>query len=463
MIEELETLAPLHSFESEQMVIGGVLINNTAIDEAVSMKEQDFFLPTHRKAWRAMQALSGQGKEISVVSVEAWLEERGDTENGLLGYLAGCQMNTPSAANIAHYVSIVKDRAVQRSLAAALEMAAIDLRKPGLTVAQRIDQVTQLVNDAAEQRETMEPKSLAEVLHDCLGEFMRRHDADGEITGLPTGFVDLDRMTGGLKGGNLVIVAGRPSMGKSTFAFNIAENVTRAGKAVLAFTLEMSSREQGFRTIASLASIPMDDLNAGKFSDEEDWNRLTNFVQTSPDYRFHLDERTDITIAELRATARRLKRRRGLDLILVDYIGLMVQDNSNAVAEISNITRGLKLLAKELDIPIIALAQLNRKVEERADKRPLMSDLRDSGSIEQDADIVLMIYRDDYYDKHSPGKGYGECLIRKQRNGPTGEIAMLFEGHFARYRNAVQHEYFSAFQRAKEDKTSNRRKGGFEL
>lgn len=447
--------APLYSLEAEQSVIGACLLDSRALDDAALLKEADFFDPMNRKTWRAMQSMQASGEAVDAISVESWLDERGESDINTLAYLVTCVQNVQSSANIGRYVAIVRERAAQRAMATALDQAAMAIREPGSAVGERIDRAMQLVTEAVEKREIAEPRSLREVLMDCLTEFNRRYEGDSQIHGLPTGFVDLDSKTGGLKGGNLVIVAGRPGMGKSTFAFNVAENVARHGGLVLAFTLEMSSMEQGFRTLASLGGIRMDALNSGAFGDE-DWDRLGAAVNTGSELRFFLDERTDISIAELRATARRMKRKNGLDLIVLDYIGLMVRDNSNAVAEISNITRGLKLLAKELDIPVIALAQLNRGVEQRTDKRPLMSDLRDSGSIEQDADIVLMMYRDDYYHEHSPVVGFGECLIRKQRNGPTGAVALKFEGQHARYLTAVQHEYFNLIDRKPAGKSSSK-------
>lgn len=448
-----------HSREAEQMVIGALLIDGNKFDEVDALvSEGDFFEMQHRHIYRAMVALHSSRQPLDIMTVSNWMEQHGAAVEGLFTYLYEVQQNTPSSAYVKRYAEIVASYGQQRAMLDALDKATREVVAPGKPIAERIDVAQELVMGVAEAKAGYEPRHISAIMQDCINELDRRYSGDGDIHGLRTGFIDFDKLTGGLKPGNLVIVAGRPSMGKSTFAFNIGEQVGRDHGVVLAFSLEMGDTEQGFRTIASQGGIHADRLASGRFSDA-DWEGLSKAAAIGAQMKFFIDERSRVTVSDIRITARKLKKKEGLALIVLDYLGLMVRNADRANAELTDISRELKLLAKELEVPVIALAQLNRGVEARTDKRPLLSDLRDSGAIEQDADLVVMMYRDEYYYPDSQFKGMGEAIIRKQRNGPLGTVPLVFEGHHSRYRNADWNEWSERREQAEAPKPPQRPSG----
>jgi replicative DNA helicase len=340
----------------------------------------------------------------------------------------------PSASNIRRYAEIVRERAILRKLVTASdEIATNAFNTQGRAVAQILDEAEQKIFNIGEEGSRMKQgfQAMPQLVVDLLDRVQEMADNQNDITGVPTGFVDFDRMTSGLQPGDLVVLAARPSMGKTALAINIAEHVAlNEGLPVAVFSMEMGASQLAVRIVGSIGRVDQGHLRTGKLSDDE-WPRLTEAIEKLRNVSLHIDETPGLTPSELRANARRLSRQCGkLGLIVVDYLQLMSGSNSssgdNRATEIGEISRGLKMLAKELQCPVIALSQLNRSVEQRTDKRPMMSDLRESGAIEQDADVIMFIYRDDYYNKESKEPGVAEIIIGKQRNGPTGTIKLAF-------------------------------------
>lgn len=416
---------PPHSIESEQSLIGGLLIDPNAWDRIADMvSEADFYRDDHRRIFQHIAKLAMTGKQVDVVTVFDAIERSNLVEQtGGLAYLGEIANATPSAANIRRYAQIVREKATLRRLIVAADTFSASCFKPGSSSpADLVDAVERRLT--AELDETVdEPSPLLDVLNDALSYIEGRGDASG----LRTGFDDLDKLTGGFEPGQLVVVAARPSVGKTLFACNVADNVAAGGKAVLFFTLEMSRREIGMRILSSRSSVSMHAMRAGTKVDS-DWDRMAETLPAASNQRLWIDDKPAIGVAYIRARAKRMKRQHGLDLIVVDYLGLMKGQGDNRVQEIGSISRGLKALAKELEIPIIALAQLNRSVESRPDKRPIMSDLRDSGEVEQDADIIAMLHRESLYSDGTEWENFAELILRKNRNGPLGDVAMHYDG-----------------------------------
>jgi replicative DNA helicase len=437
---------PPHSIEAEQSLIGGLLLDNTAWDRIADMvAEGDFYRDDHRRIFAHIRKLVETGRPADVVTIYESIEKSNEVDQtGGLAYLGEIANATPSAANIRRYAEIVHERAVLRRLVTVGdEIAASALNPAGRDVKVLLDQAEQRVFEIAEAGN----KSAQgfEAVPDLLGTVVERievlynRDNPSDITGVPTGFHDLDKMTSGLQPGDLIIVAGRPSMGKTAFALNIAQNVgvdTRLPVAI--FSLEMSGPQIATRLLSSVGRINQNTLRTGRLTDD-DWDKMTNALGKLHEAPIHVDETGAINATDLRARARRLHRKCGkLGLIVIDYLQLMTsaKENENRATEISEISRSIKALAKELQVPIIALSQLSRKVEERNDKRPLMSDLRESGAIEQDADIIIMMYREEYYKPDSQeAKGLAEAIITKHRNGPTGTVTLTFLGEFTKFEN----------------------------
>jgi len=439
---------PPHSIEAEQSVLGGLLLDNRAWDNiADKVADADFYRDEHRRIFRQIRNLLENRKPADAITVAEALENAGESQHtGGLAYLGDLANNTPSAANIVRYAEIVRERAVLRQLiGVADEIAGSALNPAGREAREILDEAEAKIFEIAEKG--TRGKEAFEHIKPLIAETIKRLDELSaqehveEITGSPTGFIDIDRMTAGLQPGDLIIVAGRPSMGKTAFALNVAENVaTRAGKAVGIFSMEMGSAQLAQRMLASFCRLDSQKLRTGRLSDDE-WARLAVSVDALYQSPLYIDESGGLNPIELRARARRLHRQCGgeLGLIVIDYIQLMSSSrhNENRATEISEISRSIKALAKELHVPIIALSQLSRKVEERNDKRPLMSDLRESGAIEQDADVIMMLYRDEYYKKEeSQYKGLAEVIIGKQRNGPTGSVILTFLGEYTRFENS---------------------------
>ncbi len=437
---------PPHSVEAEQSVLGGLLLDNTSWDRVAGIAgESDFYRFDHRLIFQHVARLIDQSKPADVVTVYESLRNAGRAdEAGGLAYLNSLAQNTPSAANIRRYAEIVRDRSVLRSLVTVADTISTTAMNPqGRETRQILDDAETQIFRIAEQGARGEKgfagiDTLLSQVVDRIDELHARGNTS-EVTGVPTGFADLDAKTAGLQPGDLVIVAGRPSMGKTAFSLNIGEHVAiESGMPVAVFSMEMGGVQLALRMLCSVARLNQSRVRLGRVADDE-WPRLIAAVGKMKDAPLYIDETPALSSMELRSRARRLARSYGrLGLIIVDYLQLMTGSFSageNRATEISEISRGLKALAKELECPVIALSQLNRSVETRQDKRPVMADLRESGAIEQDADIILAIYRDEVYNPDSQDKGTAEILILKQRNGPIGAVRTTFIGEFTRFEN----------------------------
>ena len=436
---------PPHSIEAEQSLIGGLLLDNTAWDRIADMvTEGDFYRDDHRRIFNHIRKLVETGRPADVVTIYESIEKSNETDQtGGLAYLGEIANATPSAANIRRYAEIVHERAVLRKLVTVGdEIAASALNPAGRDVKVLLDQAEQKVFEIAEAgAKTVQG---FESIQPLLGKVVERievlfnRDNPSDITGVATGFTDLDRLTSGLQAGGKNLVRGRPSMGKTAFALNIAEHVAVVEKRPVAiFSLEMSGPQIATRLLSSVGRLNQNTIRTGRLTDD-DWDKMTNALGKLHEAPIHIDETGAINATDLRARARRLHRKCGqLGLIVIDYIQLMtsIKDNENRATEISEISRSIKALAKELEVPIIALSQLSRKVEERNEKRPLMSDLRESGAIEQDADIIMMMYREEYYKPDTTDKGVAEVIITKHRNGPTDTVRLTFLGEFTKFEN----------------------------
>lgn len=422
------------SIESEQSVIGAMLSSPAAWDRiADKISESDFYAPEHQLIFRHISRLAEQGKPVDVITVAESLQSTGKLDKiGGLQHLGELAASVPSASNIVIYAELVRKKRKERDFLAAIDDIQSIANEAGTIeekIAKCIDSFTALADGGSN-----DAVRLSETLSKAIEGLEDRFASGGEIKGLKTGFNDFDKKLNGLQGGDLVIIAGRPAMGKTCFATNIAENVAVNNQTVLFFSLEMSDEQLTLRTLASQGSINLTKLRLGKI-DDEDWTRLNHGVGKIHDAPFFIDQSPMITASQMHAKARRIKRQHGLSLIVIDYLQLMSEGGDNRNNELSTITRKLKLMAKDLNIPVICLSQLSRKVEERANKRPMLSDLRDSGAIEQDADIVVLMYRDDYYNKDSMNKGLAEAEVAKQRMGETGTVFLSFQGEYSRFKD----------------------------
>jgi len=436
---------PPHSIEAEQSLIGGLLLDNSAWDRIGDIVGQsDFYRDDHRRIFSHIRKLIEMARPADVVTVFESIEKSNEVDQtGGMAYLGEIANATPSAANIRRYAEIVHERAVLRKLVTVGdEIAASALNPAGRDAKDLLDEAERKVFEIAEAgaKTTQGFEAITPLLGQVVDRIQQLYERDNpsEITGVPTGFYKLDEMTSGLHPGDMIVVAGRPSMGKTAFALNIAEHVgVEMRLPVAIFSLEMSGPQIAMRMLSSLGRLDQQKTRTGKLSDD-DWDKMTVALGKLHDAPIHIDETGAINASDLRARARRLHRQCGkLGLIVIDYLQLMTstKDNENRATEISEISRSIKALAKELQVPIIALSQLSRKVEERNDKRPLMSDLRESGAIEQDADIIMMMYRDEYYNKDSKDPGVAEVNIVKHRNGPTDTVRLTFLGQYTKFEN----------------------------
>jgi replicative DNA helicase len=427
---------PPHSLEAESSVLGGLLLDNGAWDRVGDLlADSDFYRYEHRMIYAAVGALINASKPADVITVFEHLQNQGKAEEtGGLSYLNSLAQYVPSAGNIRRYAEIVRERSILRKLVSASDEIATDAFNPkGRPVAEIVDQAEQKIFNIGEQGSRMKQgfQGMDSLVVALLDRVQEMADNPNDVTGVPTGFYDLDKMTAGFQAGDLIVLAARPSMGKTALAINIAEHVAlNEGLPVAVFSMEMGAAQLAVRIVGSIGRINQSNLRTGKLTDEE-WPRLTEAIEKLRNISLHIDESAGLTSTELRANARRLARQCGqLGLIVVDYLQLMSGSggsDENRATEIGEISRGLKMLAKELKCPVIALSQLNRSVESRPDKRPMMSDLRESGAIEQDADIIMFIYRDEYYTKDACKEpGVAEVIIAKQRNGPTGTVKLAF-------------------------------------
>lgn len=429
---------PPHSIEAEQSVLGGLLLDNSAWDRAGDLlTESDFYRYDHRLIYGAVGALINASKPADVITVYEQLQSLGKAEEvGGLAYLNSLAQSVPSAANLRRYAEIVRERAILRKLVSASdEIATAAFNPQGRPVPQILDEAEGKIFKIGEEgsRTKQGFQSMDNLVVDLLDRVTELYENGAEeVTGVRTGFFDLDRMTAGLQPGDLIVLAARPSMGKTAFALNIAENVAaNEGLPAVVFSMEMGAAQLALRMVGSMGRIDQQHLRTGKLSDDE-WGRLSDAVEKLRNVSLFIDETPGLSPSELRARARRQARQCGkLGLIVVDYLQLMSGSGGgseeNRATVLGEISRGLKALAKELQCPVIALSQLNRSVETRTDKRPMMSDLRESGAIEQDADVIMFIYRDDYYNKEtSKEPGVAEIIIAKQRNGPVGTAKLAF-------------------------------------
>jgi replicative DNA helicase len=439
---------PPHSVEAERSLLGGLMLDQRAWDQvADAVQVEDFYRADHRLIFAAIGTLVERGQPPDAVTVSEQLERLGELPAaGGLDYIARIVEETPSAANVRAYANIVREHAMARELIQiGGDIATSVHNSEGRTVGELVDLAEQRVFQIAErgQRRGAGFVPIKQVLSQTIDRLDQLSHAGADITGVSTGFIEMDRLTAGLQRGDLVIVAGRPSMGKTTLSINIAENAAIGKQIPVAiFSMEMSAEQLTFRMIGSIGRVNQSNLRRGRLSDE-DWSRIDSAVTMMSSAPIHIDDSSSLTPTEVRARARRLKREHGLGLIVIDYLQLMqvVGTVENRATEISEISRSLKALAKELDVPVIAISQLNRSVEQRTDKRPVMSDLRESGALEQDADLIVFIYREEVYEKETPRKGIADIIIGKQRNGPTGEFHLTFLGEYTKFENLVAEAY----------------------
>lgn len=444
-----EPKLPPHSLEAEQSVIGGLLLSEQAWDQVAGrVYEADFYREDHRVLFRGISDLADRGEPRDVVTLSEWLRDRELLDKaGGAAYVGNLATQTPSAANIRAYADIVRERSILRQLIrVGTDITELGFGPEGQNSADLLDQAENLIFAIAEQskrgRQTALP--LNDLLTRAVEHIEYLYENQGEFTGLPTGLDKFDHMTNGLQNADLIIIAGRPSMGKTSFAMNIVENVAIREKIPAAvFSMEMSAEQLILRMISSWGRIDQGRLRSGHLQDE-DWPRVTSAISImNANAQLFVDDTPALSPADLRARARRLKREHDIGLIVVDYLQLMqvAGTKENRTNEISEISRNLKALAKELNVPVVALSQLNRQVEQRDNKRPRMSDLRESGGIEQDADLIAFIYRDEVYNEDSDDKGTAEIIIGKQRNGPLGTARAAFLGHLTRFENKADDYY----------------------
>ncbi|MDE0797849.1 MAG: replicative DNA helicase [Nitrosomonadaceae bacterium] len=453
MVQTLSTVAgdpsadsfktPPHSVEAEQSVLGGLLLDNEAWDKVADViNEEDFYRLDHRLIYRHICKLVENNKPADVVTVAESLETSADLKNvGGLTYVGTMAQNTPSAANIRRYAEIVRERSVMRKLAqVGVDISDSSYNPAGRSAANLLDEAESKVFEIAEAgaRGKQGFSGIQPLLKEVVEriEVLYSQENPSDVTGIATGFNDLDQKTSGFQPGDLIIVAGRPSMGKTAFSLNIAEHVAlELKKPVAVFSMEMGGSQLAMRMLGSVGQLDQHKVRTGRLLDE-DWSKLTNALGKLNDAPLYIDESAALNALELRARARRLHRQHNdLGLIIVDYLQLMSSTGhgENRATEISEISRSLKALAKELQVPVVALSQLNRSLEQRPNKRPVMSDLRESGAIEQDADLILFIYRDEVYNPETEDKGIAEIIIGKQRNGPIGKIDLTFLGQYTRF------------------------------
>ena len=439
---------PPHSVEAEQAVLGALMLDNAAWDSVADLlSAEDFYRPDHRLVFEAISEVARRSQPCDAVTLSDHLDRMGRLEEvGGLAYLGTLARDTASAANVRAYAQLVRERSVLRQLiSVGNSIAASAFNTEGRETRELVDDAERRVFEIAERgaRGTKGAVPISALLGPVIDRIDELHQNPGKLTGIGSGFATLDGLTNGLQPGDLIIVAGRPSMGKTTLAINMAESaVVGESKSALIFSMEMSAEQLTMRMLSSIGRIDQTHLRTGRLADD-DWNRLDSAMRQLQSTRLFIDETPALTPTELQARARRLKREKGLDLIVVDYLQLMQVPGTkeNRATEISEISRSLKALAKELKVPVIALSQLNRGVEQRQDKKPVMSDLRESGALEQDADVILLIYREEVYDANTPKKGIADIIIAKQRNGPIGEVKLTFLGKYTKFESFVPDSY----------------------
>jgi replicative DNA helicase len=442
---------PPQSIEAEQSVLGGLMLDNRCFDQiGDKLDPQDFYRKEHQLIFKAISDLTVESKPADVLTVSEYLQNTGDlAQAGGLAYIGTLAKNTPSTANVSAYAEIVRERSVMRRLlSVAGDISRAVYEPEGRNTVELLDFAERNIFAISEMGSRSGGfQSLTKLLSGAVERIDKLYQSDSAISGLPTGFTDLDGMTSGLQDADLIIVAGRPSMGKTSLAMNIAENVAVGQKLPVAiFSMEMPGEQLAMRMLASMSRINTHKIRTGKLNDD-DWPRVTSTISLLAQAPIFIDDTPGLTPMELRARARRLKREHGLALVLVDYLQMMqsFEGSENRATEVSHITRALKNLAKEINVPLIVMSQLNRSLEQRPNKRPVMSDLRESGSIEQDADVIFFIYRDEVYNDDSVDKGTAEIIISKHRNGPTGTVRLTFLGQYTKFENYISAGFDEAF------------------
>ncbi|WP_195973039.1 replicative DNA helicase [Clostridium thermobutyricum] len=427
------------SIEAEQSVLGAMLISRNAIAPAAEkLEEEDFYRDSHKVLFRSIVEMFKRDMAVDLVTVLEYLKSTDVLERaGGVTYVTEISSSVPTTANLSSYIQIVQEKSTLRKLIrASNEIIEESYNKQG-EVESVLDKAEKRIFDISEKRTTSDFESLGTVLERGFIEIERLYNNKGEVTGVSSGFKDLDDKTSGFQKGDMILVAARPSMGKTTFTLNIAEHAAlREGKSVVIFSLEMSKEQLAYKLLCSEANIDMLKLRTGNL-EPDDWDRIARATGPLSKAKMYIDDTAGVTVMEMRSKCRRLKMEYGIDLIMIDYLQLMSgsSGSDNRQQEVSEISRSIKALAKEMECPIIALSQLSRAPEQRADHRPMLSDLRESGSIEQDADVVMFLYRDEYYNKDTEEKNTGECIIAKQRNGPVGTVKLAWLGQYSKFAN----------------------------
>jgi replicative DNA helicase len=438
---------PPQNLEAESSVLGGILLENDAVNIVLELlRPEDFYRESHRKVFRAMIELTDRSEPVDLITLSEYLKSRGELDAvGGSAYLASLADFVPTAANIGYYARIVREKSILRSLIrTATEIATRGYEEQG-NVEEFLDAAEKVIFDISEQKIKASFVAVGDMIKDTLKTVEKLYERKEMVTGVPTGYEDLDKLTAGLQPSDLIIVAGRPSMGKTAFSLNIAANAAFAGVGVAVFSLEMAKEQLVLRMLCSEARVNNSKVRSGYLA-ERDFPKLANAAGRLHEALIYIDDTPAISVLELRAKARRLVRDRTkkVGLIVIDYLQLMrgMGGASNREQEISEISRSLKALAKELAVPVIAISQLNRRVEDRGDRRPMMSDLRESGAIEQDADVIMFIYRDEVYNQNSEEKGKAEIIVAKQRNGPIDTVELTFLNEFMRFENYTPRDEF---------------------
>ncbi len=427
-----------HSIEAEQSVIGSMIIDKSAIAEVVEkLGENDFYRDGHKVIYKAIFEMFKNDMAVDLVTLLEYLKSNDQLENaGGVTYITEVSSSVPTTANLSSYIKIVEEKSLLRKLIKASTKIIEDSYNRQGEVEEVLDQAEKKIFDIAEKKTTNDFEPLSVVLERGFIEIERLFNNKGEVTGVSSGIKDLDDKTSGFQKGDMVLIAARPSMGKTTFALNIAEHAAlRSGKSVVIFSLEMPKQQLAYKLLCSEANVDMLSLRTGEL-DDRDWENIARATGPLSKAKIYIDDTAGVSVMEMRSKCRRIKMEHGIDLILIDYLQLMSGSSTeNRQQEVSEISRSIKALAKEMECPVIALSQLSRAPEQRADHRPMLSDLRESGSIEQDADVVMFLYRDEYYNKESEDKGVAECIIAKQRNGPVGTVKMAWLGQFSKFGN----------------------------
>lgn len=444
MADEEFDRTPPQDLDAEMSVLGSMMLSREAInDVAEEIRGSDYYKPAHEIIHDTIVELASRGEPADAITVSGELQRRGELMRvGGSAYLHSLIASVPTAANAGFYARIVRERAVLRGLVTAgTRVVQLGYANAGGDVDEIVDRAQAEIFSVAERRTTQDYVPMSEISENILSELERIEMEKGKTTGVPTGFVDLDRMTQGFRGGQMIIVAARPAMGKSTLALDFCRSVSvKHGITSVVFSLEMSQSDIAVRLLSAESGVPMSRMLAGELTDR-DWNKVSDTAGRIGEAPLFIDDSANLTMTEIRSKCRRLKQQHNLGLIVVDYLQLMTSGTrvESRQQEVSSLSRNLKLLAKEVDVPVVAVAQLNRGPESRTDKKPMMSDLRESGSLEQDADIILLLHRPDYYDeKDRPGEG--DIIVAKHRNGETGVVRALFHGHLSRFVNFTGRE-----------------------